>query len=340
MQLERLSVKDREEYTAFLIEAYKDQFNSRRFSDSGFANRSWQWEYLDNPSAVKDLPDIWLARVDGKIAGQFCLMPVTLKSGDKTLRGGWCQNFIVLPQYRKMGIGRALVSHVMAERKEHMDALLVAGTNDTSYAIFKNLGITDAGHIPLYVRINRLGFLNFPAQLRKYFRPSGKDIRIEEITSFDGSFDRLWESASAGLALAVRRDSAYLNWRFIAQPYWKYRIFKALRKDSHDTVGYIVLREGKSRGLPTGVISDVFAPANNPDIIMALIDFAVSFFEKNGGIDIIRCDLLNRSAGNALRRCGFLSIPSRTRLMFTGIEPGRRDNWFFDYSDSDLDIFG
>lgn len=365
MQIDRLSVKDKEEYSSFLIAAYKDQFNSQRFSETESVYRFWQWEYVDNPAAVKGYPFIWLARIDGKIAGQFCLMPVTLKVGDKTLKGGWCQNFIILPQYRKMGIGRALVSHVIKAHKEHLDALLVAGTNDTSYSIFKNLGIADAGYIPLYVKINKLdsivkgkiknkffaslvselgtaalGLFYFPGYVRKYFQASDENICIEEITSFDDSFDKLWESASAELSLAVKRDSTYLNWRFISEPYWDYKIFKAFRKDSDDTAGYIVLREGESRGLHTGVISDIFTSVSDPDTIIALINFVVSYFKKKDDVDIIRCDLLNKYAGKALRSCGFLSIPSNTRLMLADIKNKGRENWFFDYSDSDLDLSG
>jgi GNAT superfamily N-acetyltransferase len=365
MQVERFLVKDKKEYTDFLIAAYKDQFNSQRFSETGSVNKFWQWEHIDNPAATKDLPNIWLVRIDGKIAGQFCLMPIALKVGDKIVKGGWCQNFIVLPQYRKMGIGRTLVSHVTKTYKDHLDALLVAGTNDTSYSIFKNTGITDAGYIPLYVKISRidgivngkiknkllaslismlgnaaLGLFNFPAHLRRYFKTSSAGIAIKEVSSFDDSFDKLWESASAGLGLVVRRDSAYLNWRFVSQPYWGYKIFKAFRKNSPDTAGYIVLRKGESRGLRTGVISDIFASVNDHAAIKALVDFAVSYFKKKDGIDIIRCDLLNKHVGKMLRRSGFLRVPSNARLMFADIKNEGRDNWFFDYSDSDLDIFG
>ena len=97
----------------------------------------------------------------------------------------------------------------------------------------------------------------------------------------------------------------------------------------------------------TGVITDIFASGNDPDIMTSLVDFAVSHFSKRDDIALIRCDMLNKDAGRALRECGFVGIPSGTRFMFTNIKGGLdaaffadRGNWFLDYADSDLDLSG
>ena len=346
-RFEKLSLSDRDEYLDFLVEAHQDRFDSLRFRDRASADRSWRWKYVDNPGAAEESPLVWLARIGGKIVGQFCLMPVTLKIDGKTCNGGWFQDFIVLPQYRKMGIGRSLVSHVMKDSAEYLDILLVAGTNDISYSIFKKAGLIDAGRIPLYVRLNRLKLFYMLFDIRRYPGGNKKNIFIKEIAFFDDPFNKLWEAASATFGLVVRRDSAYLNWRFVGQHCWGYRIFKASRKDSDDPAGYIVVREGESRGLRTGVVTDIFASGNDPDIITSLFDFAVSYFSKRRDIAIVRCDVLNKGFGRILRRRGFVSIPSDTRFMFKTIKDGPcvaffadRDNWFLDYSDSDLDLSG
>ncbi len=345
MQFEKLSTENRDEYLDFLIEAHRDQFNRQRFKERESVNIFLQWEYIDNPGAAKDCPFIWLARMDGKIAGHFCVMPAALKINDKAYKGGWCQDLIVSRQYRKMGIGRSLVSHVIKEAAKYLDLLLVAGTNDASYLICKNAGFIDTGNIPLYVRVNRLKLGNFSIKL--FSRAKSTDIYIKEITSFDDSFDKLWLTASPAFGFIIRRDSAYLNWRFVSQPYPGYKIFKAFRKDTDDTAGYIVLREGESRGLRTGVITDIFASLKDPDIITSLIDFAISHFSKRDDIALIRCDVLNKDIGKALKKHGFASIYSNARFMAidTKNELGaafftRRDNWFLDYADGDLDISG
>ena len=184
-----------------------------------------------------------------------------------------------------------------------------------------------------------------PAGIRKRIRGKTGDIRITEIARFDSSFDSLWEKASVSFGIIIRRDSAYLNWRFVDQPCREYKIFKAFRKENGDPEGYIVLREGRSRGLKSGIITDIFASGSDPDILISLIDFAISFFAKRDDVALIRCDMLSRDVGKALKAHGFVKIHSSDRFMFTKVgngidadyiaDPG---NWFLDYSDSDLDL--
>ena len=228
------------------------------------------------------------------------------------------------------------------------------------------------GYIPLYVRINRLNhiirskvnnrllapFLNIlgssavkiiymPSQVIRYTYGWKKDIFITEIAYFDNSFNKLWEDASGSFGLIVRRDNAYLNWRFVNQPYWKYKIFKAFRKDNDNPVGYIVLREAVSRGLRVGVITEIFAAPDDSSIIVSLVNFAISYFAQKNEVDLVRCNMLNKDFGRVLKKCGFINIQSSSRFMFTNVNQeldaaffASRNNWFLDYADSDLDLSG
>ena len=59
-------------------------------------------------------------------------------------------------------------------------------------------------------------------------RPLRADV--EPIRRFDASFTDLWERLADRFELAVRRDAAYLNWKFIEPPHVRYSV-AALKRD-------------------------------------------------------------------------------------------------------------
>ncbi|MBU0605757.1 MAG: GNAT family N-acetyltransferase [Candidatus Omnitrophica bacterium] len=364
------------ELIEFFRAAYAGEFNAAGYRDDKKIIDKWEWANLNNPNRNGFRSMAWICRENNsrRIVGHFGIMPVSLKYKGSYYPAVWGRDLIVLPQFRKLGIGPFLTSFVLKEARDEAAIFMIAGLNDNDqvYRMYNKFGFADMGHIPLYVRVNRLkpvirskinhkiltpllsGVGNLAIKLYYgcirafgYSRSDNGGICIDEIASFDGSFDRLWEEASAPFDIIVRRDSAALNWRFVRQPYWDYKIFKASRKDRREPAGYIVLREGKSRGLRTGIISDIFASADDQEILRSMVRFAVSYFAKNDYIAIIRCDVLSKAIGSALVNSGFISIPSGTRFMFTNIRDGLypapfkdRNNWFIDYADSDLDLSG
>lgn len=366
---------NRPELIEFLKTAYADQFNAAEYQNEKDIIERWEWANVKNPNIDGFQSSAWICRenISKRIVGHFGIIPISLKYRDNYYPAAWGRDLIVLPEFRNLGIGPFLVASVLRDVRDKAAIFLIAGVRDHVYHMYKNLGFTDMGHIPLYVRVNRaypiihakiasrpiasfLGMLGdsaaklfyMPAQIQRYIRRKSGNVYIEEITHFDGSFDKLWEEASASFDLIARRDREYLNWRFVDQPHRRYKIFKASDKDGGDAVGYVVLREGVSRGLRVGVVTDILAsPDSNKDVMKSLADFAVSHFAKVNDIAFIRCDMLNKNVGLDLRKCAFIGIPSRDRLMFINIREGldeaffkERQHWFIDYSDSDLDLAG
>src|SRR5439155_24247648 len=62
----------------------------------------------------------------------------------------------------------------------------------------------------------------------------------EPIRRFDSSFTALWERLAPKFDLAVRRDAAYLNWRYIEPPHVRYSVV-ALKRQG-EVHGYAVYR--------------------------------------------------------------------------------------------------
>lgn len=368
---EATSVTDNE-LTAFFKNAYSGYFDSEIYKNEEEVIRRWKWANLKNPEISINQFPAWMCREakSGKIIGHFAVMPISLKFKGSLYSAVWGRDLITLPKFRKLGIGPLLVDDLLKNTKSNQSAFLIAGLNNAGYPMFKKLGFSDFGYIPLYVRINRLGdiinvrirnrilanflkiigeillsILYIPFNLKGLKAGMNPDIRIKEIKSFDSSFDKLWEKASLSFSIIVKRDSARLNWRFINQPYWKYKIFKA--ENNHVLKGYVVVREGRSRGMRTGIITDLFADANDEKTITLLISFAIKYFKNKPDIGLIRCDMLNKTFEKALKTFGFMKIRSSSHFMVNNISKQldrefmlNRDNWFINYADCDLDLAG
>ncbi|MDD3905541.1 MAG: GNAT family N-acetyltransferase [Candidatus Omnitrophica bacterium] len=339
----RLSMKDDEEYTKFLVTAHKGRFNGYLFKDPGMARRLWRWEYLDNPDARDGGPYIWICRIKGAIAGQACVMPVMVKTGDSYFRGGWFQDLIMLPEFRNTGIGYFLVKHVLGELTASLDIAMVSGTNEESYPLFKTLGFTDMGHIGRNIYVNALSAFFTTTACKSA-------LEINEIKDIGESFNELWRELSGRFTCAVERDSERVKWRFVNQPYWRYRIFAATRGGSMR--GYVVLKESIKRKGPlgclrAGTISDIFFDPSEEGVGSALIATAARYFK--GRADIIKCDILNEGVKTVVIKNGFFNTVSNSRfLMYPLNNMDGRDGlvtvakdprtWFLTNGDSDMDL--
>ncbi len=337
---ERLALKDEEEYLDFLMAAYRDQFNSAAFKDREKVRRSWRWEYVDNPNAPEGEPLIWLCRLKGRIIAQACLMPVELKADDKYCKAGWCQNLMILPEFRNVGLGYFLLKHVMSVlRKGEIDILLAAGTNENSYSLLKGLGFSDLGFINRNIRPSLFGLAGLDAK---------GPVRIIETDGFGPDFDSFWSSVSRNFPCIVKRDSKNLRWRFKENPYWSYKVLCAKAGDVLQ--GYAVLKEGRLKGrlkgIKVGAISDILFDPKDKPAGLTLLAGACAYLRKRAGV--LRCDMLCGEMQRFVKSAGFLSIRSNNRFLVypvseelkarkSALEDRRR--WCLTYGDSDLDLF-
>src|SRR4029450_5983704 len=52
--------------------------------------------------------------------------------------------------------------------------------------------------------------------------PAG--IEVRRITTFDARFTALWDRVAPKFSFAVRRDAAYLQWKYVLLPHVRYQI--------------------------------------------------------------------------------------------------------------------
>ena len=79
------------------------------------------------------------------------------------------------------------------------------------------------------------------------------------IHRFDDSFTALWDELAPQFDFAIRRDAAYLNWKYVSAPHVRYSV-AALRRNDRN-VGYAVYRHvHEPRGRVTLLVDFLTAP--------------------------------------------------------------------------------
>src|SRR3954447_3407522 len=195
----------------------------------------WDWQYRRNPNNPKGEPEIWIAREGPAVVGQYATMPVQLSVAGQQVRGSWGMDVMVAPERQRQGLGEVL----FRTWDRNVGASLGLGLSESSYRLFQKLRWPNVGPVPCLVKpltrralrrpnwpqpVNRLvSAITLPiVKVVARTRPIRAEVRL--IQRFDDSFTTLWEELAPKFALAVRRDAAYLNWKYVSAPHVRYSI--------------------------------------------------------------------------------------------------------------------
>ncbi|HEX6463912.1 MAG TPA: GNAT family N-acetyltransferase [Vicinamibacterales bacterium] len=313
---------------------------------------SWTWQYADIPQPAQS-PAIWVARRDGIVVGQIGAMPVSLWWGTREVRASWGIDYFVTPEAEGLGDSIALLKAWMTS----VDVALAFGLAPASYLICKRFGFRDLGHVPLFQAVldpaaivqRRWGRFArtvaapalTPARLfirRRYTRAIA-GVEVSPANNIGEEYDVLWERARRGFAMCVRRDGAYVRWRYQAAPHKRYTVLEARRNGV--LTGFLVSRHEDYRGLRLGWIVDVFACADDRRTREALLSNAMDgFFEA--GVARVQAFCTNRGLAADLRRRGFFKAASPAHLVVrvNGVaeSAGQSVNdWHVVFGDADAD---
>jgi hypothetical protein len=166
--------------------------------------------------------------------------------------------------------------------------------------------------------------------------PAG--VEVVTAGAIGAEYDALWERARGGLAAGVRRDAAYVRWKYRESPVQTYELLEARRGSA--LAGAVVIRHAPYEGLRLGWIVDLIA---GPDrgVRDALMGAALAAFRR-AGVARVEAVCANAALAADLRRHGFLAGRSRTRLCVhaPGLPDGplqSLDGWHLMRGDGDLD---
>ena len=311
---------------------------------------AWAWQYEQAPGLSAD-PAIWVARRDGRAVGQVGTMPVSLWWENQEVRASWGIDYFVAPEAEGLGYSIELVKAWM----HSVDVALVMGLAPTSYLICKRLGFRDLGHVPFFTAVldpaaivrRRWGRLaggvaspvSAALRVMRSRQRAARGIELVEAGDIGADYDELWDRVRAGFAACVRRDAAYVRWRYRAAPHRSYDVLEARRADTLS--GFIVTCEEDYRGLRLGWIVDVFAVPGDARAHEALIGGAMQRFAQAG---VARAQVFTQDERLAapLKRHGFARGASHSRLCVrpngvTDTPFVRPGDWHIVRGDSDSD---
>lgn len=345
--------RDREDELAeFFMASYGDQPVGDAYRDDQLVRRRIRWIGEGHPA--------WVCLQQNRIVGHFGALAADVVVDGRVVPACWGRDLIVAPAARRLGAGPALV---MTAVRAAPRPFMVAGLNDESYALCRGLGFLDNGRIPLFVNVLDAGRLmdTVPSMLGR--RPAaalvktaqflanrrrrrGRSIGIAPVGRFDETFDRWWAGVERAVPCVVRRTSATMRWRYREHPWHEYHCFAA--HDGAALRGIVVVRSGRSRGVPAGFISELLADPRDGGALDALVAHAVEWLTSPDREPpaFLRCAVLNAAVERALRRAGFLPVP-KSPMRWMLIHPAGagalgplvdRGRWFLTSGDSDLDL--
>jgi predicted N-acetyltransferase YhbS len=312
----------------------------------------WEWQYRRNPNNSGGEPEIWIAREGTALVGQYATMPVKLGVKGREINGSWGMDVMVAPERQRQGLGEVL----FRTWDRNVGASLGLGLSDASYRLFQKLRWPDVGPVPCLVKplsrrafrhprwpmaINRLiSALTFPLVLLvSRSRPLRAEVRL--VPRFDDSFTELWDALGPRFDVAVRRDAAYLNWKFATAPHVRYSI-AALRREGK-TAGYAVYRHVQEpRGRVT-LLVDFLADPEDENGFKTLIRW-VDREARDADSDKIRVFALNAGFRRLLRQSGYFQVKSTMEFVIKVNDAEipqdfyeNTDGWHVTLGDSDQD---
>ncbi len=311
----RATLEDKPAIFKFIQVAYPDRWQYK-------IPERWQWEYVDNPFLEGgELPVFIAVDEQGNVVGQTCTLVEPLKLGERICRVGWSVDTFLLPEYRGQGIGYQL----QKANNEANPIFMSLDMSQTNRRIKAGLGSVPIDPVRQYYRLaryepesiiaavasrlarregtarrwlaavlhglflDRVGaaLLNGWIELkdRRALRAGEPGLEIEQVESFGEEADRLWEKLSPCFYALVKRDQAFLNWKYTRQPFVKYALFTARRQG--DICGILILRTGKPPERFLGIIADLFVAPEDEAAIRELLIFALRYFKAQKVKDVV-----------------------------------------------------
>ena len=318
----------------------------------------WRWKYLENPAGK---PRIWLAEYEGKIIGQYPLVPIMMRVENQIVKAYQNMDLMTHPEYQAQGVFSALERRALDEAKNEGVYITFGYPNAAAYRGHIKSGWFDIA--PTRIMFKPLSWQNaLKAEIKNrvllkisaiggnladtvFFRPTPPPImeglRITQISRFDERIKHLWDRVSGQHRIMVIRGEVYLNWRYVTVPGVEYSIYLAEKTD--EILGYIVLRTLQREYRKVVAVLDILADSGQ--IAQSLVSQAVQH-SKRGKADLIYCNFLtNKTYVQAFRNNGFMSVPfikgSRFCAYSSSPDISRdflRDakNWFVQIGDSDV----
>lgn len=214
----------------------------------------WRYAYTDNPSGIR----VWVAMRDGLCAAHYASQPYRTQVEGEERVFGQIIDSMVHPEHRR-GLKRPGLFAEVAQQ------MLRACCGPDKDLVTFGLPIDEAWRMGKtflrYELVRRQTVLAREPGPGDTILPEG----VAELESAPADARALFDRCSATWGAAVIRDAAYLDWRFVANPRHRYRLF-AVRDAAGGTRGLAVYRTGDWPFPGAGLVCDWLVPHDEPEV--------------------------------------------------------------------------
>ncbi|MEZ6196858.1 MAG: GNAT family N-acetyltransferase [Planctomycetota bacterium] len=246
----------------------------------------WNWAFRDNPNGIH----AWLGKLDdGRVVSQFCGLPVRAKVGDETFTFAQIVDSMVHPECRsglkKRGVfGRTLLAFAYALGGRDQELVQFGLPNPPAY----RLGVQTLYYVPLmksYVHAKRVEPEEGLPELPPSIRALREVYSAHRVETFDAEHEALFARVRARHDVICERDAVYLDWRYRANPNWKYESYAVRTPDGH-LVGLAVTRRDWL-GQPQLAIAEWLVDDASPGAAPALLKLCEHVARRDGQEKVI-----------------------------------------------------
>lgn len=297
----------------------------------------FDWQFLANPHAAGRSPFI-VGTIGDDIVAINGLVPVSARAGGEPVAACWSLDTYLCSDHRGRGFGKSLLERVTA----HAPVMLGFGISDMSDPIFAKLGWQqDATMAAMFFHADEVGLKGFSKNLSTRFSRSLRARRGRCAAEFAverpvpmAELATLWTGVLSHYPNAVERNGAYLTWRYRDAPVLRYRWVAARHND--ELRALLITRHHPVES----VLADYVGPLDEPDLLLALVDFACSDLAEMG-TRRIRCEANHPAVLRALGSAGFRRYHTAGRFRVhaqAGTAWTPSAHWFVMTGDSDNDL--
>ena len=311
----------------------------------------YHWLYRDNPQGQVRA---WLAidQPTNTVIGSAAAFPRRLYDRGGEVEAWVLGDFCIDDRYRVLGPALTLQRSMFAALESSGKSFCYDFPGEKMVAIYKRMRMEPTGRMVRMaraVRVDRIvtEYVRFPIAATGISALGnwvlGTTLRAPKFSSaiefavVDGKcgaeFSQLCEKIGDRHGACVKRSAAYLNWRYLDNPYCAYSLMTARRGGA--LAAYAVF----GRGEDDGVIADLFGEADG-EILSGLLHRVVKNL-RDQGVLTVSCELFESHPWLSwVEAAGFRPRETKPLIAYNlrekaATEPGGARGWFMMHGDRD-----
>lgn len=210
------------DYVPDLHEKEFEEFVSRAYhEDHILLDKAFlKWQFRDNPANPTEGFTIKIVLKGESVVAMCAAIPVTLNAGGRVFRACYPVNLMTLPEFRALGLGFVLLRGLSKE----FDVVINPGSSQEGEKLcqalkFKSLGMLKRWLLVIDVAQAADLYSGPPA----HFESLQNKIQMPNPSAVHTCLDEvMWKGALPPSLQGVPRSYAFLKWRYMDHPHFKY----------------------------------------------------------------------------------------------------------------------